>query len=210
MIKLIFKKIISLSAFVYSYPCMKWLSAKRSFIYSIWICGHPFKSIGEGIYFQGQLDIHNPQYISIDDNTTFGKYCIISAWNKYANIDLTPNISIGKRCQFGDWNHITAMNCIHIGNDVLTGRWVTITDNSHGECTFNDMKKPPITRPLYSKGSVNICDKVWIGDKATILPGVMIGEGAIVAANSVVTKNVPAYTVVAGNPAVIIKKIIQE
>ena len=48
---------------------------------------------------------------------------------------------------------------------------------------------------------------VWIGDKATVLPGVSIGEGAIIAANAVVTKDVPAYTVVAGCPAKAIKRI---
>ena len=52
-----------------------------------------------------------------------------------------------------------------------------------------------------------IGDNVWIGDKATILPGVTIGEGAIIAANAVVTKNVPAFSVAAGNPAKIIKSV---
>ena len=66
---------------------------------------------------------------------------------------------------------------------------------------------PPQKRPLYSKGAVFIGDNVWIGDKATILPGVKIGEGAVVAANAVVTKDVPAYSMVAGNPAKVIKQI---
>lgn len=54
---------------------------------------------------------------------------------------------------------------------------------------------------------VKICNKVWIGFNAIILKGVTIGEGAIVAAGAVVTKDVPAWTVVAGNPATIVKKI---
>ena len=53
-----------------------------------------------------------------------------------------------------------------------------------------------------------IGDNVWIGDKATVLPGVTIGDGAVIAANAVVTKDVPAFTVVAGNPARIIKQSI--
>lgn len=51
-----------------------------------------------------------------------------------------------------------------------------------------------------------IGNNVWIGDKATILPNVSIGNGAIIAANSVVTKDVPEYCIVAGNPAKIIKQ----
>ena len=56
-------------------------------------------------------------------------------------------------------------------------------------------------------GAVFIGKNVWIGDKVTILPGVSIGEGTIVGANSVVTKSLPAYSVCAGNPARIIKKM---
>lgn len=68
------------------------------------------------------------------------------------------------------------------------------------------MEIPPTQRPVYSKGPVIIGNNVWIGDKATILPNVSIGNGAIIAANSVVTKDVPEYCIVAGNPAKIIKQ----
>ena len=71
----------------------------------------------------------------------------------------------------------------------------------------NEMFLPPINRPLFSKGPVVIEDNVWIGDKATILSGVTIGMGAIVGANSVITKDIPAYAVVAGSPAKIIKML---
>ena len=66
---------------------------------------------------------------------------------------------------------------------------------------------PPLKRPIISKGEVVIGNNVWIGDKATILPGVTIRDSVVVAANAVVTKDVPAYSMVAGNPAKIIKQI---
>ena len=69
------------------------------------------------------------------------------------------------------------------------------------------MKKSPVEREIYSKGAVRIGNNVWIGDKATILPGVTIGDGVIIGANSVVTKNIPDYCVVGGNPAKVIKSI---
>lgn len=56
-----------------------------------------------------------------------------------------------------------------------------------------------------SKGDIEIGNDVWIGESANIMSGIRIGNGAVIAANSVVTKDVPAYTVVAGNPAKIIK-----
>lgn len=64
---------------------------------------------------------------------------------------------------------------------------------------------PPLERRMVSKGSVVIGNNVWIGDKVTILAGVRIGDGVIVAANSVVTKDIPDYCVVGGNPARILK-----
>ena len=94
-----------------------------------------------------------------------------------------------------------------IGKNLLTGRWVTITDNSHGNTDYESLVSPPSQRTIVSKGDVTIGDNVWIGDKATILPGVTIGDGVVVAANSVVTKDVPAYCVVAGNPAKIVKQV---
>ena len=106
----------------------------------------------------------------------------------------------------GDDCHITSSNKIVIGDNVLFGKKVTVTDNSHGRCdNLDELSFHPIIRDVFSKGAVIIKDRVWIGDKATILPGVTIGEGAIVGANSVVTKDVPDNCIVAGIPAKIIK-----
>lgn len=71
-------------------------------------------------------------------------------------------------------------------------------------CTAShDVTRPD--RPL-TTAPITICDGVWIGARATVLPGVTIGEGAVVAANAVVTKDVPPWVIVGGNPAKIIKK----
>ena len=117
-----------------------------------------------------------------------------------------PKIKIGKNCLIGEYNHITSCNEISIGDYVLTGRWVTITDNSHGDISFEALQIPPKWRELKSKGSVIIGNNVWVGDKVTILPNVTVGDNAIIAANSVVTHDVPLNTVVAGNPAKIVKQ----
>lgn len=116
-----------------------------------------------------------------------------------------PFLKIGSHCSFGAFNHITCANKVVIGDYCLTGKWVTITDNSHGETDSDSLHLPPSKRPVTSKGAVVIGNNVWIGDKATILPGVTIGDGAVIAANAVVTKNVQAYSVVGGNPAKILK-----
>lgn len=143
--------------------------------------------------------------IKIGKGTSFHSHCIITAWENYQGENLSPMISIGQNCKFGQYNHITAINEISIGDNLMTGRWITITDNSHGRVTVSEMDTHPEKRKIYSKGPVRIGNNVWIGDKATILPGTTIGDGAIIAANAVVTKDVPSYCIAAGIPAKIIK-----
>jgi galactoside O-acetyltransferase len=123
------------------------------------------------------------------------------------------NITIGDRTYIGESNLISAMKII-IGNDVIISWGVSIVDhNSHS--IYWDERKSDVNN--WAKGlkdwsnvkmkEIKISDKVWIGFNAVILKGVIIGEGAVVGACSVVTKDVPPYTVVAGNPAKIIKMI---
>ena len=122
-------------------------------------------------------------------------------------MNFSPSIIIGDDCLIGEYNHITACNKITIGDGLLTGRYVYIGDNSHGELSWEFASVPPLQRPLISKGEVIIGKNVWIGDKATVLSGVQIGNNVIVAANSVVTKDVPSNTIVAGVPAIVVKQL---
>lgn len=146
--------------------------------------------------------------ISIGNNTKIGCHAVITAWEKINNVLYSPHIIIGNNCSIGEYVHITSINHIEIGSNVLMGRRVTISDNSHGRNLSKDeIQIPPNQRKIYSKGGVIIEDNVWIGDKATILAGVKIGYGAIIGANSVVTKDIPPYCVVGGNPARILRII---
>ena len=167
-----------------------------------------FKSIGEQTFFVPSIRyLNGSNNISIGNNCTFGKNAVLTTWEKHEGKTFNPTIDIGSRCNFGDYLHLTCIDEIKIGNDVLTGRWVTITDNSHGTTDYSELEHEPLKRKLFSKGPVIIGDNVWIGDKATILPNVKIGQGAVIGANSVVTKDVPPFSVVGGNPAKIIKRM---
>lgn len=163
-----------------------------------------FAHSGERIGFENVKFLIGGEYISIGDDCCFGFDLYLTAW-KIGEDD--PLIVFGKNCSIGSWNHISASNQIIIGDGLLTGKWVTIVDNSHGETDFESLHTRPWLRPIVSKGPIIIGKNVWIGDKATILPNVTIGDGAVIAANSVVTKDVPAYCVVGGNPAKIIKTV---
>lgn len=150
--------------------------------------------------------IEGYKYISIGKNTVIAKGAIITAIDSRHEELFTPEITIGEDCTLGEHIHITACNKVSIGNGVLTGRYVFISDNSHGSTDKEMLKNiPPSNRPMTIKGSVNIGNNVWIGERVCILSGVNIGDGAVVAANSVVTKDVPPYSVVGGVPSKIIK-----
>lgn len=160
----------------------------------------------KSVFFPTDLSSRGEDCITIGEGTHIAEHCVLTAWKKTcAGGDFHPEIVIGKNCDFGMWNHISATNSIRIGDNLLTGKWVTIIDNSHGETDFATLQQPPLMRLVTSKGPIIIGNNVWIGDKATILPNVTIGDGAVIAANAVVTKDVPAYSVVAGIPAKVIK-----
>lgn len=163
-----------------------------------------FKAFGNGSLLAPGVKLRTPAYVSIGKNTSIMSHCIIETC---PTDNCTPHMEIGDNISLGEYSHITCANKVVIGNGVLTGRFVLITDNSHGKLTKEEADIAPLIRKIHSNGPVFIGDNVWIGDKATILPNVSIGKGCIIAANAVVTKDVPEFSVVAGVPARIIKTI---
>lgn len=148
-----------------------------------------------------------PQYITMGAGSRFERGCVIECVAEYNDQCYSPCLTIGKRCYMGEYSHITCIERVAIGDNLLTGRFVIITDNCHGNTNIpEELAQHPADRDLTSS-PVFIGNNVWIGDRVAILPGVTIGDGAIIAANAVVTHNVPAGAVVAGVPARVIKQI---
>lgn len=144
------------------------------------------------------------KYISVGKDTIIADGAIITAHDNHNGQNYSPEINIGDRCCLGEHIHISAIDKVEIGDNVLTGRYVYISDNNHGG--IKDLSLPPASRPLSSKGPVIIGNNVWIGEHVCILSGVRIGNNAIIAANAVVTRDIPDNALVGGIPAVLISK----
>lgn len=188
---------------VMGYRTQFWFGKVAGFAFTIRNRGK-FDYLGAGVFLPRDATIVGPEHISIGDRTSFGRGCILTVWIA-SGAQNSGRMCIGPDGCVGVGAHITAACEVSIGANVLFGNYVTISDNSHGTLTVDDVLFPPRARELYSKGPVSIGDSVWIGDKVTILGGVTVGRGAVIGANSVVTKDVPEYAVVCGSPAKVIK-----
>jgi len=148
------------------------------------------------------------------ENITIGGDCWIRG-----SLTVTGNgrITIGDRTYIGGATRIGALQEIKIGNDVIIANDVHIYDNNNHP--VEPEKRIEITEAKdYSsflwgwnenveRKRIVINDNVWIGERTTILKGVVIGKGAVIGCNSVVTHDVPERCVVAGNPAKIVKML---
>ncbi len=164
-----------------------------------------------------KVEIRHPserKYLSIGDN------CVIDS--RFVFEKESGRISVGDRVHIGN-SRLISIDGIVIEDDVIIAWDCLIYDhNSHSvsweerkEDTLREyncisQKKDPISDKRWDvvkSAPIHICSKAWIGTGVKILKGVTIGEGAVVAAGSVVVKDVPAWTIVGGNPAQIIKTI---
>jgi len=125
------------------------------------------------------------------------------------------SISIGEWCYVGADTRIWSAASIEIGNRVLISHSVNIIDNlthplqaSQRHEQFREILTRGHPRKIsLDERPIKICDDAWIGACAMVLRGVTVGEGGIVGAGAVVTRDVPPYTIVAGNPAVVVREL---
>ena len=171
---------------------LRWLYWSRKFGTT-----NGFVNIGSNVTFQ------YPDTIHFGSNVCIGKNSYFLPLKRFAGANYNPRIVIGDGCWIGIRNSFACINSIEIGNNVLFAGYVHITDHSHG---YENIEIPVAKQPLISKGSIVIEDQCWFGFGCEILSGVHIGRHSIVAARAVVTKDVPPYSIVAGNPAKVIKQ----
>lgn len=143
---------------------------------------------GSGCMIEGRIHFEKPNArVKIGSNTFVGGSTILAA----QSVEIGDDVLIAWGCYIVDHNS-HSLDWKLRKND--TKLWI------RGQKDWNYVKTKPVV----------ILNRAWIGFNSIILKGVTIGEGAIVAAGSVVTKDVPAYTVVGGNPACVIRELTKE
>ncbi|AJW64737.1 Virginiamycin A acetyltransferase [Elizabethkingia miricola] len=199
MLKIIILKFLKL----FPYRTYKKIERFQNILFTHWV-KDDFAHFGKNSIIHKRTNISNAKLIEVGNEVVISS-CIITAWSEYLGQNFSPSIIIGDNCFIGLHANISSINRIELKKNVLLGKWVTIIDHDHGDMSLDHLEIPPIRRPLFTKGEIIIEDDVWISDKVTICSNIRIGRGAVIGANSVVTKDVAPYTLVAGCPAKVIK-----
>lgn len=132
-----------------------------------------------------------------------GERCVL---DRDMTIEVAGVLTIGARTIFGHHCTIASYEHLSIGEDCLIAEMVSIRDHDH---CFADLTTP-IRDQGMTKAPIRIGRDVWIGGKATITKGVTIGDGAIIGANAVVTRDIPALAIAVGIPARVIKMRVEK
>lgn len=159
-------------------------------------------SLGRNAYLDQGVYLHAcPGGIHIGDGTLVMHGSVLHVYNFR---DLPhAGITVGDGSLIGEYNVIRGQGGVTIGNRVYTSPMVQIIAVNH---VFDEVGRPFVEQGITARG-ITIEDDVWIGSGAVITDGVTIGRGSVVAAGSVVTRNVPAETIVAGVPARVMRRV---
>jgi len=167
-------------------------------------------SFGKGTELSGYIDKRAKNSV-----ITVGKDCLIEG-DLVTETDESV-LTIGNNTYIGGGTIIDCVKSISIGDDVLISYGCILADSDNHSTKYSirkkdlaDWKQRKHDWTTTNSKPIKIYMGVWIGARAIILKGVTIGEGAIVGAGSVVTKDVPAWTIVAGNPAKVIREIPED
>ena len=169
---------------------------------------HPSASFGQSLF-----DVPPQSDISFGANSIFQGKLFFHRPGKFR---------MGTRSYVGENTSIHISDGVTIGDDVMISWGCTLIDTNMHSLTFDGRKNDVLITgknagltglekdwSVVKSGEIIIHDKVWIGFNSIILKQIIIGEGAVIGAGSVVTKNVQPWTMVAGNPACVIKKYLQ-
>jgi len=143
-------------------------------------------------------------HMRVDRGFSAGNGLWLEAVTEFAGFRYEPLLTIGANVNFSDQVHVACTNRVTVGDGVLAGSRVIISDHSHGDYAGETQSSPeirPVQRRLSNDKTVVIGRNVWLGDGVAVLGGAEIGAGSIIGANSVVNGKIPAFCIAVGAPA---------
>lgn len=164
------------------------------------------RRIGRRVFIGRRTYVNKRKHLFIGNDVRIGNDFEVRFYTDFAGVKYdnpVPQVTISEGCYIGNKIKILCNDTVLIHKNVLMASDILITTENHGTdvlCGESYGRQPLTHKP------VEIEEHCWIGEKVIILPGVKIGKWSIVAGGAVVTKSVPEYTVVAGNPARVIKQ----
>jgi acetyltransferase-like isoleucine patch superfamily enzyme len=168
---------------------------------------HVFGSFGSQSWLKSPDQIVGPKNIWIGNNTRIEKGSVLYAIQEYADVHLSGTITIGNDVYINRFFNASSADKIRIGNRVTCGSNVSMFNYDHG---WLDIHRDINSTPLLVHGEIDIGDETWIGNNTVILGKVKIGKHCVIGAGSIVTKDLPDYSIAVGNPAKIVKKYSQD
>ncbi|WP_200974985.1 DapH/DapD/GlmU-related protein [Echinicola sp. 20G] len=161
-----------------------------------------YLSVGKNFIAQDNCEINclSQKGIIFGDKVTVGNYAIIRPTNLYGG-EPGIGLKVGNNSSIGHYAYIGCSGYIEIGDNVMMSPRVSIYSENHN---FDDTESPMMEQGV-TRSFAKIEDDCWIASNSIILAGVTVGKGSVVAAGSVVTKDIPPYSIVGGNPAKVIK-----
>lgn len=184
------------------------LRKKLAYLFHFLLRPRGFNYVGADLRIQMPRRIKGHMHMRLGDNIRVAKGSWIQCFTCYAGEHFIPKIEIGSYVQIGYFATITAVDHIKIGHGCLFSDYVYISDHMHN--VFDKDVLPLVDRKLIPKGAITIGDYCFLGFRAIILPGVVLGDRCVVGAGSVVTKSFPARSVIAGVPAKLIRTLPDE
>lgn len=162
-----------------------------------------FGKFGRGARVIWPLRIVGARYVRIGKRVTiqYGAYIAVLPREGQAAV-----LEIGEGTQVGNFVHVICTRRIEIGENVLVADRVYISDNRH---EYEDVSRPVMDQPLRQLGDVSVGAGSWIGENVCIM-GCRIGKNCVIGANSIVTRDIPDYSVAYGAPAVPVKRFCLE
>jgi acetyltransferase-like isoleucine patch superfamily enzyme len=161
-----------------------------------------FGFCGKGVVVEPPFKYKNLQYIWVGDSVMIKHYSWIHAIGNIEQIT-GPVITLKANCHIGMGVTIAAVRSVVLEENVLIARNVYISDHGH---SFEDINTPIMDQGIRNISPVTVGKNSWIGQNACVMPGVTIGRHCVIGANSVVTRDLPDYSVAVGSPARVIKR----